>query len=50
MNADWQTLAAGAVVAITALIFLVRMARSVPGGGCCGNCGCKKAKRKRPGA
>ena len=50
MNADWQTLAAGAVVAITALIFLVRMARPVPGGGCCGNCGCKKSERKRPDA
>jgi hypothetical protein len=46
MHPDWQSLAAGAVVAITALIFLVRMARPRPGGGCCGNCGCKKGKRE----
>jgi len=46
MNTDWQSLAAGAVVCVTALIFLVRMARPRPGGGCGGNCGCGKSKRK----
>jgi hypothetical protein len=46
MNADWQSLAAGAVVMITALVFLVRFARPRPGGGCCGNCDCGKKKRK----
>jgi hypothetical protein len=46
MNSDWQTLAAGAVVVITALIFLVRLARRRPGGGCGGHCGCRIGRPK----
>lgn len=41
MNGDWQTFAAAAVVALTALVFLLRFVRrSHPRGGCGGNCPC----------
>ncbi|MBN8458400.1 MAG: FeoB-associated Cys-rich membrane protein [Verrucomicrobia bacterium] len=42
MSGDWQTLAAGAVVAITALVFLIRLSRPRKSGGCGGNCQCGK--------
>ena len=46
MNMDWQTLVAGLVVAITLLVFLVRLARPGPRGrGCGSHCGCGKQKQ-----
>lgn len=42
MNTDWQTLAAGGIVAITLLIFLVRAARPKKKSGCGKGCGCGK--------
>lgn len=48
MNADWQTLAASIVVAVTVLVFLVRLSRPGPKGGGCGpNCGCGKKTSDR---
>ena len=44
---DWQSLAALAVVGITALTFLIRSLRRKKGGGC-GSCGCS-TKPKPPG-
>ena len=43
---DWQSLAALAVVGITALAFLIRWLRRKKGGGC-GSCGCA-AKMESP--
>jgi hypothetical protein len=38
---DWQTYTATGIVAVTALVFLVRLARKGGGGpGCGGGCGC----------
>jgi hypothetical protein len=49
MNGDWQTFAAAAVVALTALVFLLRFVRrSRSSGGCGGNCSCS-AKPTAPG-
>lgn len=50
MHMDWQTLVAGLVVAITLLVFLVRLARPGPrGSGCGSHCGwCKPKKPEKP--
>jgi len=37
---DWQSWAAGAVVLITLLIFILRLRKKNPG--CGGNCGCDR--------
>jgi hypothetical protein len=42
---DWQTFTAGAVVAITLLVFLVRLARPRRKGGCGHGCDCGKKTR-----
>jgi hypothetical protein len=47
MNTEWQTLAAGAVVAITVLVFLIRLSRPRKSGGCGGNCGCGKRDHRQ---
>lgn len=43
MNADWQTLAAGGIVAITLVIFPLRAARPKKKSGCGHDCGCGKS-------
>ena len=39
---DWQTLTAIGIVALTLVIFLVRLARPKKRGGCGHDCGCGK--------
>lgn len=43
---DWQSLAALAVVGVTALAFLWRALRQKKGGGC-GSCGCATKPQKK---
>lgn len=49
MNEDWQSITAAAVVAGTALVFLVRIIRRRGAGGraSCGGCSCAPAAPKR---
>jgi hypothetical protein len=42
MQTDWQTLAAAGVVALTGVIFLVRLARPKKKSDCGKGCGCGK--------
>lgn len=42
MQTDWQTLVAAGVVALTLVIFLVRLARPKKKSGCGNDCGCNK--------
>jgi hypothetical protein len=47
MGTDWQTLVAGAVVVLTLLVFLIRLARPRRGGGCGHGCDCGRKPEHR---
>ncbi|MBB5032237.1 FeoB-associated Cys-rich membrane protein [Prosthecobacter vanneervenii] len=42
MNQDWQSIAAIAVVLVTAVLFIARSAKRRKKPGCGGSCGCGK--------